>query len=290
MMNPDEYIQKVLSEEKPYSSADFNKRVPDFVSGDLLLTREDNKISKSLNLFQRLSTLRIWGPCYSHVAFSLGSGLFIESDLEGVHLTCLNEISERLRKTTLWKAIRFKEFAKKIEYNNKFSHEIENKALFYLEQPYNYFFGFWKLTKDKTSFCSELACKVYKDFGYTLKKSHPSRVFPIHFYKISNSTDWIDITPDYKAILFSKKYAHLLDLLIEHSILSEKVIKETRTITIEHIASNSLMNSWAKSIGRDAFPLELSANYWDVFPNQVVKKKFEIVLKCLGKINRFYKK
>lgn len=201
-----------------------NNQIP--ITGDLLLVKGSGVKSGLLAEIQTPASGLWHTPSdFSHVAICLNNSLFIHSTSQrGVHLENLRSILCEVEEN--WIAVRHCEIEKLQE--NNFEH-VYKRCSYYLSQKYNFRLSL-KSKIDETSFCSELACKIYEDLGVKISNKTPKRTFPIHIQNQINNDSWSDVTEIYKKYL---KYADIeieqmeIDLATSlHQIQHGSVISE----------------------------------------------------------------
>lgn len=160
--------------------------------GDVLLVKGTKKaIPNTLVAAQKPIYIK---ASSSHVAFSIGDGIFIHAtSTHGVHLTFLPDELETCKDG--WRVIRLKNISSTDE------EKLTRHSVFYLRQNYNK--KFMGSGRDDASFCSELVAKIYRDANIKiLKGREPSKVAPAHFDEQADlGTNWDDVTSEYTSLL-----------------------------------------------------------------------------------------
>ncbi|OOF20597.1 hypothetical protein [Salinivibrio sp. IB872] len=165
--------------------------------GDVLLVTGEGKLSSSLVAVQKAIYKN---AISSHVAFSLGDGVFIHATGDkGVHLTLL--IDEDRACKAGWRVIRHKtitETCLKTE-------NLQEAAMFFYAQDYNK--AFMGAGNESSSFCSELVAKAFARAEIEIIEGRPpSKVTPAHFdQEADDLEEWVDVTEEYQELLASMK-------------------------------------------------------------------------------------
>lgn len=158
------------------------------LAGDILLVTGNNKISSGLVTAQKAIYKN---STSSHVEIGLGDGTFVHATGDGgVHITfILDELKECKAE---WRAIKLKKISEEQQ------DELQKAGLYFLRQDYNKVF--MGPGNDYSSFCSELAAKVYEKAGIKiLDGKKPSKIAPAHFDKEADLfSDWEDVTEEYR--------------------------------------------------------------------------------------------
>jgi hypothetical protein len=160
--------------------------------GDVLLVKGTKKLIPNALVAAQKVIYR--NTSSSHVAFSIGDGVFIHATSKnGVHLTFFPD--ELMTCNDEWRVIRLKGIS------NSDKDELAKSSLFYLRQNYNN--KFMGSGCDDASFCSELVAKIYRDAKiHILNKRDPSKIAPAHFDEQADlGTNWEDVTSEYSILL-----------------------------------------------------------------------------------------
>lgn len=155
--------------------------------GDLFLMCADAKSSEWL---ARLQKAIYKNARSSHVMISLGDGAFVHATTEeGVVFTSYPSINEKLKDG--WRVIR------RTVLSQEDFDSLQKSAMFYAGQAYNY--KFYLKGNDSSSFCSELAAKIYSLANIDLvPERDPSRITPAHIDEIADKSSlWQDVTEIY---------------------------------------------------------------------------------------------
>lgn len=162
-------------------------------AGDILLVTGQGKLSAPLVAAQKVIYSKATS---SHVEFGLGDGCFVHATGDGgVHLTFITEELKQCERN--WRAIRLKSIT------DEQQEILAAAGLYYLRQGYNKIF--MGNGNEHSSFCSELAAKIYqKSEVEILSKKQPSKVAPAHFdLEADVQADWEDVTDEYKSTIVS---------------------------------------------------------------------------------------
>ena len=174
---------------------------PVHLPGDLVLLRGSRIIAE----LQRVS-VKHSGPYYSHVAISVGAGVFIHSTRDDVHFVGYSAIFKSGTYAANWKVLRNQEIEERIIENANYANDILMQCIYYLGQKYNYWYSLEKDNKpceDRTSFCSELAAKIYRQLGIKISDRPPEQIYPMHIAQLAGSNGWPDVTQLYKRAEFT---------------------------------------------------------------------------------------
>ncbi|WHM96224.1 YiiX/YebB-like N1pC/P60 family cysteine hydrolase [Citrobacter freundii] len=156
--------------------------------GDVLLVKGIGKKSDAILYAQKAFYLKAKS---SHVALSLGGGLFIHATSDGgVHLTSIDKELETCEGN--WRVIR-KKGLEEVQVE-----ALNTSGLYFARQKYNMFVFFEG--NEYSSFCSELVAKAYKKAGVKIMSGKPSsKVLPCHFDKEADVlVDWEDVSHEYE--------------------------------------------------------------------------------------------
>ena len=181
--------------------------------GDLFLMCGDAKSSEWLARLQKAIYKKANS---SHVMISMGDGAFVHATPDGgVNFTSYPSINESLKDG--WRVIRRAELTQD-NYDT-----LQKSAMFYAGQAYNY--KFFLNGNDSSSFCSELAAKIYALAGIDLvPERDPSKTTPAHLDKIADEGgQWQDVTN-----IYANGFA--------------AIDKDPRTYAIGHLCFFSLIN------------------------------------------------
>lgn len=206
--------------------------------GDVLLVTGDGKLSSSLVAAQKAIYKN---AVSSHVAFSLGDGVFIHATGDkGVHLTLL--VDEDRNCKAGWRVIRHKtitEACLKTE-------SLQKSAMFFYAQDYNK--AFMGAGNESSSFCSELVAKAFAKAELKIIEGRPpSKVTPAHFDKEADSLEeWEDVTEEYQELLASMKESEFVFRLAANALSSvmtrRKAHEPFRQKIIEHLEGGPTEN------------------------------------------------
>lgn len=175
----------------------YKNALSDLKIGDIVLVEGCNKISPKLIAAQKLFYLK---ACSSHVMIHIGDGIVIHATGgKGVHLSPLFLELENCK--TNWRVIR----------NNKLAEMnldlvLKNTLQFYA-QSYStevYKSKDVKFVESESSFCSELAHKIYLSLGIDIQLTTIRKLFPCDLDRLADDicpeSDWIIVTDSYKEI------------------------------------------------------------------------------------------
>lgn len=156
--------------------------------GDLFLMCGDAKSSEWLARIQKA----IYNKAKSsHVMISMGDGAFVHATPDGgVNFTSYPSIADSMKDG--WRVIRRSQLTQ-----NNYD-DLQKSTMFYAGQAYNY--KFFLQGNDSSSFCSELAAKIYSMVGIELTaEKEPSKTTPAHLDRIADEGDpWKDVTDLYR--------------------------------------------------------------------------------------------
>jgi len=194
------------------------------LAGDVVLVKGSGKVSDLIVAMQR-AAVREYAATYSHVILSIAPGIFIHSNKAGgVHIASLSSVIDGKDYMGNWKVLRNLEIQRRIGDDPSYALEILRKAIYYLRQDYNKWFGIPKgpskepgMQFDKNTFCSELVAKVYRDLGIPLFRNIPEKTFPVHIEMLKYSSDWIDVTHVYKSQLSEEQKEILRSIITENT-------------------------------------------------------------------------
>ncbi|QJT19122.1 hypothetical protein E5E96_18700 [Aeromonas sp. 1805] len=176
-------------------------------AGDILLIDNETKCQKinkgGQSIIRRLTPVNT-----THVALSLGDGVFIHADYPGgVDLCFFPELIDK--STGDWKVARYKQI------NDELQGEIKRAGAHHLGKRYSLGFSFKK--NEESLFCSQFIDVVYKSVGIDIF-NHPGRQFiplkgetlPVDFENaIKDSVEWGDVTEIYSDAFDKDEYIHL---------------------------------------------------------------------------------
>lgn len=169
--------------------------------GDIILVEGCNKISPKLIAAQKLFYLKARS---SHVMIHIGDGVVIHATGgKGVHLSPLFIELENCKAN--WRVIRNNRLAE-MDWDLVLKNTLQFYAQSYSTEVYKS--RDFKLIESESSFCSELAHKIYLSLGIDI---HPSaklltsrKLFPCDLDRLADSicpeSDWMMVTDSYKAI------------------------------------------------------------------------------------------
>lgn len=145
---------------------------------------------------------------------------------------------------------------------------LRNRMLFYLGQKYN--FSFFLRRRERSSYCSELAAKVYKDIGYPLCKKLPRNTLPVDIENLLHNPHWLDVTSLYVRIHDVEKIEICIpgsDKLLENAGMQiheiEELIHKSHHVLLK---GQKTLNTLNRIIGLPEETIELPREYWDVDP------------------------
>lgn len=158
--------------------------------GDVFLMCGDAKVSKSLASLQQKIIYQ--NAKSSHVMISVGDGAFVHSTIDGgvdfaFYPAILNSLKDE------WRVIRLRGVLQVQQ------DELQKAAIYFIDQAYNY--KFLIKSNDASSFCSELAVKIYQQAKVPIfGKKDPGKITPAHFDQEADQCAlWEDVTATYKA-------------------------------------------------------------------------------------------
>lgn len=163
-------------------------------AGDIILLDGNSKLSDSLILAQKTIYSKSQS---SHVEVMIDDGVVLHATGDkGVHLAFLPDELKQAKSN--WRVIRNKNLATAENFEN-----FSIQFFYFLNQTYNKVF--MGAGNEYSSFCSELAAKCYEKIGFKIFEQRPSKVAPAHFDKlcdeITDDSEWIDVTENYKIYL-----------------------------------------------------------------------------------------
>ncbi len=211
----------------------------DYKVGDILLINNKSKAQKYNILAQRFirKTLIVNA---THVALSLGNGIFIHADARtGVDIVFFADILGQSNGN--WRVIR-------PSFINAGNEEcLKKEAIYHFSKAYNY--GFLKQGKKNALFCSEFVDKVFESIGFNLferekldKKSKFTNAFPVDFERLlDNSLGWNDVSEIYRKGLTDNTFDMLRN---QYSIRKSMVIISQR----HNAASEGIINLLKKML------------------------------------------
>lgn len=175
----------------------YKNALSDLKIGDIILVEGCNKISPKLIAAQKIFYLK---ACSSHVMIHIGDGIVIHATGgKGVHLSPLFLELENCKAN--WRVIR----------NNKLAEMdsdlvLKNTLQFYA-QSYStevYKSKDVKFVESESSFCSELAHKIYLSLGIDIQQTTIRKLFPCDLDRLADGicseSDWMIVTDNYKEI------------------------------------------------------------------------------------------
>ena len=157
-------------------------------AGDIFLVRGQGKFSTILSSAQKAFYKNARS---SHILIALAEGSFIHATSDGgVDIIFFEYLLPSIDDD--WRAIRLKNLTEEQR------DEIRKAAIFYFEQGYNY--KYLLKGNDHSSFCSELAAKIYHKAGVTILDGKQSnKTIPADFDREADAqVNWIDITNEIK--------------------------------------------------------------------------------------------
>ncbi|CAH0248537.1 hypothetical protein SRABI106_02562 [Rahnella aquatilis] len=144
----------------------------------------------------------------THVALSLGNGIFIHADKRcGVDLVFFSDLIDKSNGN--WKVIRH------IEIKDVFEKKIKEAGVFHLNKAYS--FGFVLKENETSMFCSQFVDLVYKTIGINIFNLEASKklinlnnAFPVDFERlVANDKRWIEVTKIYLDAIDDNFIEHL---------------------------------------------------------------------------------
>ena len=197
----------------------------DYKVGDILLINNKSKM-QSFNINGQRLIRKTKNVNATHVALSLGNGIFIHADAAtGVDLVFFADILEQ--SDGKWRVIR-PPFI-----NAENEETLKKEAIYHFSKAYNY--GFLGQEKYDALFCSQLVDKVFQSLGFHLFKH--TNAFPVDFENLSNSSqDWIDVTKFYSDGLTDNTFK----LLRPQYFLRKTMVSISQR---QNAASNGMINT-----------------------------------------------
>ncbi|MBU4682940.1 hypothetical protein KC222_13090 [Cedecea davisae] len=168
--------------------------------GDLIFTSPPKK---NFNVFSQ-SLLRFKKARYSHVAISVEQYIAIQAmPKDGVMLDSIrNILNDAEGGFSVYRYLPIQD--------NHILTELKHELLSYSRQSYN--FAIFFRSPWHSSFCSELATRAFRSVGIQISNRPPQNTLPIDIYKhVAASTNWVDITKDYKNSYLSDSYSKAYD-------------------------------------------------------------------------------
>lgn len=169
---------------------------------DVVLLRSPSKsagvIARVNVAAQRLITLDISTPAYTHVALLLGTYKAVHAMRapEHVGLTLTYELLSPKDEWVVW---RHQALAEKLKSDEKSYYKFLWEAELYVGQHYNH--PLHRKKKRHHSFCSELVGRMYQDFGYAFSQQ-PEKLMPINIAKtVQDDRAWREVTDEYRTTL-----------------------------------------------------------------------------------------
>lgn len=158
------------------------------LAGDILIVRGKEITSKFLALSQKFFYLK---NNASHILIAISDGFYIHAIPEGgVQIIFIRDILHEFEDD--WRAIRLKNL-KEVDVE-----ELTKSVFYYKDQEYNYKYF---TTQINSSFCSELAAKIYLRAGIKIFNFPPKFVKPSNFAKEADKNEnWEDITSKTKEV------------------------------------------------------------------------------------------
>jgi len=207
----------------------------DYKIGDILLINNKSKAQK-LNLRAQRFIRKGQVVNATHVALSLGDGIFIHADAAtGVDIVFFEDMLGQSNGN--WRVI------KPSFINSANEEELKKEAIYHFSKAYS--FGFLKKEKDNALFCSQFVDKVFESIGFNLfefkksdKKNKFINAFPVDFENLFDiSTDWVDVTNLYREGLNDHTFALLRP---QYSIRKTMVIISKRQNSTSYGLLNTL--------------------------------------------------
>ncbi|WP_072025440.1 YiiX/YebB-like N1pC/P60 family cysteine hydrolase [Dickeya undicola] len=164
-------------------------------AGDILLINNRTK-NRWYNILGQKILRKTPSVNTTHVALSLGDGIFIHADTScGVDLAFFPELLDKSEGN--WKVIRH------IEINDETEEEIKKSGIFHFKKAYNY--GIILKESETSLFCSQFVDLAYKTIGVDIfrrKKDNSllrlDNILPVDFERLlTNDKNWSDVTNIY---------------------------------------------------------------------------------------------
>ena len=157
--------------------------------------------------------LRTALPRYSHVMLGLGNGLVIHADGKKV---CVEIISDALKYDTD-DAASFRIYRRR-DLSPAQGRKIADAATRYYEQKYR-FLSFFLTSRatpeaDNTQFCSRLVAKAFRSVGAPVSRLPDHRTLPLDLYNSCQSSEWIDVSCEFKQQPIAADIVRLIEELI----------------------------------------------------------------------------
>lgn len=231
--------------------------------GDIILI-EPTKAPSFNTSYQ--SAIRLRKSKYSHVAIVLDPGTIIHSmPKSGVSTELFSKFKTQL-KSRRFQVIRHVRMDK----SESLRFELRNRLLFYRRQKYNFLFSFGN--SKKTSYCSELAAKAYRDINISVCRKTPKRTLPIDLQPLLSNSEWINVTP-----IYAPERTHTATALKSFFEKSNALIDESAELNfqLEDLMQESvrqqknmlmMINELHAIFGLNEVKLDFPREYWDSKP------------------------
>lgn len=167
------------------------------IPGDIILVEGRNKISPKLIAAQKIFYRN---SCSSHVMIHVGDGIVIHATSDrGVHLSPLFIELENCKDN--WRVIRNKKIAE-LDRDSVMKNTIQFYAQSYSTDVYK--FKDMNFEESESSFCSELAHRIYLSLGVDIHLNSSRKLFPCDLDRLADDiiteSDWFIVTDNYKEI------------------------------------------------------------------------------------------
>lgn len=210
--------------------------------GDIILVTGSKKPSKWLVTLQK----RFYKQSRSsHVMIHIGDGVVIHATTDkGVHFAPLLEELNDCEDT--WRVLRHKG----LEYVNE--DELSKSSLKFFNQKYNIKFlespeKCTSIDNTESSFCSELASKIFESLGINISENLNRKVFPCDFDQFFDSitfdSSWLDVTELYKKfVVLPCHEEYLISCKAGIAFMSLMLMKRQYLAPIREFTYNALAN------------------------------------------------
>lgn len=178
----------------------------------------------------------------THVALSLGNGIFIHADTScGVDLVFLPDLIDKSDGN--WKVIRH------IDIQDAIEEKIEQAGVYHLNKAYSY--GFLLKENEKSLFCSQFVDLVYKTIGVNIFNReesagliNKSNAFPVDFERLlADDKKWIDVTKFYLDAINDGFIEHLkphFQIKYSHILISRNIRRDhSLALNLTHVLNDS---------------------------------------------------
>ncbi len=206
-------------------------------AGDILLINNRTK-NRWYNITGQKLIRRIYSVNSTHVALSLGDGIFIHADTScGVDLVFFPDLLEESEGN--WKVIRHMGITDEVE------EKIKKAGIFHLGKTYNY--GIIFKGNEKSVFCSQFVDLVYKSIGVSIFSREENKglwrlnnALPVDFEGlIDNDKIWSDVTNIYSDKLSDNSF----ELFKSHFTMQHALVLLERKMRKDHSIALNLVHA-----------------------------------------------